>query len=70
MIFLSKIIPSYRVLVLIQLLVDKHADLHHAQTAFIHSSEYKKVGVLPIRTVYSNVLSVGPSSERKWAVSL
>ena len=28
-------------------------------------SKYKKVGVLPIRIVKSNVSSVGPSSEKK-----
>ena len=27
-------------------------------------SKYKKVGVLPIRIVKSNVSSIGPSSER------
>ena len=27
-------------------------------------SKYKKVGVLPIRIVWSNVSSIGPSSER------
>ena len=29
-----------------------------------NKSKYKKVGVLPIRIVWSNVLSIGPSSER------
>ena len=29
-----------------------------------YKSKYKKVGVLPIRRVTSNVLSVGPSSEK------
>ena len=29
-----------------------------------YESEYKKVGVLPIRIIKSNVSSVGPSSER------
>ena len=29
-----------------------------------YKSKYEKVGVLPIRIVYSNVSSVGPSSER------
>ena len=28
-------------------------------------SDYKKVGVLPMRIVWSNVSSIGPSSERK-----
>ena len=30
-----------------------------------YKSKYKKVGVLPIRIVKSNVSSIGPSSERK-----
>ena len=30
---------------------------------FYYKSKYKKVGVLPIRIVKSNVLSVAPSSE-------
>ena len=30
----------------------------------IYRSKYKKVGVLPIRIVWSNVSSIGPSSER------
>ena len=29
-----------------------------------YKSKYKKVGVLPIRIVWSNVSSIGPSSER------
>ena len=35
---------------------------------FIYKSKYKKVGVLPIWLVKSNVLSVGPSSERNITV--
>ena len=31
---------------------------------YIYKSKYKKVGVLPIRIVWSNVSSIGPSSER------
>ena len=31
---------------------------------FGYKSKYKKVGVLPIRIVWSNVSSIGPSSER------
>ena len=31
---------------------------------FVYKSKYKKVGVLPIWEVKSNVSSVGPSSER------
>ena len=34
------------------------------QTNEVHNSKYKKVGVLPIRIVWSNVSSIGPSSER------
>ena len=30
----------------------------------IYKSKYKNVGVLPIQIVYSNVSSIGPSSER------
>ena len=33
-------------------------------TVYTGSSKYKKVGVLPIRIVWSNVSSIGPSSER------
>ena len=29
-----------------------------------YKSKYKKVGVLPIRIVWSNVSSIGPSSEK------
>ena len=35
-----------------------------AWVVFRYKSKYKKVGVLPIRIVKSNVSSVGPSSER------
>ena len=31
---------------------------------YIYIYIYKKVGVLPIRIVWSNVSSIGPSSER------
>ena len=34
------------------------------RTVFRYKSKYKKVGVLPIRIVKSNVSSIGPSSER------
>ena len=30
----------------------------------VYKSKYKMVGVLPIRIVWSNVSSIGPSSER------
>ena len=30
----------------------------------LHKLKYKKVGVLPMRIVWSNVSSIGPSSER------
>ena len=36
----------------------------------IYKSKYKKVGVLPIQTVKSNVLSIGLSSERDKKFSL
>ena len=34
------------------------------RAVFRYKSKYKKVGVLPIRIVKSNVSSIGPSSER------
>ena len=33
-----------------------------------YKSKYRKVGVLPIRIVWSNVSSIGPSSERNRSI--
>ena len=48
-------------------LVNKIVGFHDHQTkhSIDYKSNYKKVGVLPIRIVQSNVSSVGPSSEKK-----
>ena len=35
-----------------------------ARKYHINKPKYKKVGVLPVRIVWSNVSSIGPSSER------
>ena len=35
-----------------------------AMHVYIYKSKYKKIGVLPMRIVWSNVSSIGPSSER------
>ena len=47
-------------------LVNKIVGFHDHQTKHCidYKSNYKKVGVLPIRIVQSNVSSVGPSSKR------
>ena len=37
----------------------------YLQSSNLYKSKYKKVGVLPIRIVLSNVSRFGPSSERK-----
>ena len=36
---------------------------------YCYITKYKKVGVLPIQIVWSNVSSIGPSSERNWFLS-
>ena len=41
--------------------------LFHTHANIIYKSKYKKVGVLPIRIVYCNVSSIGPSSERTFS---
>ena len=41
-----------------------HDVLNATLDSIIYKSKYKKVGVLPIRIVWSNVSSIGPSSER------
>ena len=41
--------------------------LFHTHANLIYKSKYKKVGVLPIRTVYCNVSSIGSSSERTFS---
>ena len=41
---------------------------YYASRVVVFKLKYKKVGVLPIRIVWSNVSSIGPSSEMKTSI--
>ena len=58
------IISQTSVVKLFQIYMSKNYYIFKTNIIYIYKSKYKKVGVLPMRIVWSNVSSIGPSSER------